>query len=168
MSSKGKLTLSKAGKEDLKKRTREEAATASNDSGLEEVSHSENEDMEDDEQDLADVSSDDDSEDTKSFEQENSEGEEVAEESDDDFPRKKKSKKSKHDDGSKEFSSAVSAILSSHLKAYDRKDPIMARNKKVLKQNDADKLEAKAKKALDKVNFPLDDMITTSIRLISL
>lgn len=66
----------------------------------------------------------------------------------DDFPLKKKSKKSKHDDGSAEFSSAVNAILSSHLKAYDRKDPIMARNKKVLKKNDSDKLDQQAKRAL--------------------
>lgn len=73
---------------------------------------------------------------------------EAAEEDEDDFPLKKKAKKSKHDDGSAEFSSAVNAILSSHLKAYDRKDPIMARNKKVLKQNDSDKLEQQAKKAL--------------------
>ncbi|KAG0662873.1 hypothetical protein C6P45_000956 [Maudiozyma exigua] len=74
--------------------------------------------------------------------------EEEDEESDNDFPRKKKSKNSKHDDGSNEFSSAMSAILSSHLKAYDRKDPIMARNKKVLKENESSKLEYKAKKAL--------------------
>ncbi|CAI4853096.1 BBM_1a_G0056210.mRNA.1.CDS.1 [Saccharomyces cerevisiae] len=69
-------------------------------------------------------------------------------EEDDDFPRKKKSKNSKHDDGSTGFSAAVNAILSSHLKAYDRKDPIMARNKKVLKQSESEKLEYKAKKAL--------------------
>lgn len=66
----------------------------------------------------------------------------------DDFPRKKKSSKSKHDDGSGTFSAALTNILSSHLKAYDRKDPIMARNKKVIRQNDADKLEQKAKKAI--------------------
>lgn len=83
-------------------------------------------------------------------EEEKEEGEEDGEqeEEDDDFPLKKKSKKSKHDDGSNDFSSAVNAILSSHLKAYDRNDPIMARNKKVLKQNESDKLEKKAKKAL--------------------
>lgn len=70
------------------------------------------------------------------------------EEEDDDFPRKKKSKNSKHDDGSTGFSAAVNAILSSHLKAYDRKDPIMARNKKVLKQSESEKLEYKAKKSI--------------------
>ncbi|CAI4831852.1 BTE_collapsed_G0057640.mRNA.1.CDS.1 [Saccharomyces cerevisiae] len=34
------------------------------------------------------------------------------------------------------------------MEAYDRKDPIMARNKKVLKQSESEKLEYKAKKAL--------------------
>lgn len=95
----------------------------------------------DDELDINGVSSEED-------EEEQEEGEEEEEEEGDDFPRKKKSSKSKHDDGSEAFSSALTNILSSHLKAYDRKDPIMARNKKVLKKNDADKLEQKAKKAL--------------------
>ncbi|SMN22337.1 similar to Saccharomyces cerevisiae YPR143W RRP15 Nucleolar protein, constituent of pre-60S ribosomal particles [Maudiozyma saulgeensis] len=81
-------------------------------------------------------------------EEEEEEEEEGNDESDNEFPRKKKSKNSKHDDGSNDFSSAMSAILSSHLKAYDRKDPIMARNKKVLKENESSKLEYKAKKAL--------------------
>lgn len=81
-------------------------------------------------------------------EEEDAEEEDDEEEEDDDFPRKKKSKNSKHDDGSTGFSAAVNAILSSHLKAYDRKDPIMARNKKVLKQSESEKLEYKAKKAL--------------------
>ncbi|AMD20681.1 HDL063Cp [Eremothecium sinecaudum] len=74
--------------------------------------------------------------------------EEIEEQDEDDFPRKKKSSNSKHDDGSESFSNALSNILSSHLKSYDRKDPILARNKKVLKQNEADKLELKARKAL--------------------
>lgn len=81
-------------------------------------------------------------------EQSDAEEDDDEEEEDDDFPRKKKSKNSKHDDGSTGFSAAVNAILSSHLKAYDRKDPIMARNKKVLKQSESEKLEYKAKKAL--------------------
>ena len=81
-------------------------------------------------------------------EQSDAEDDDDDEEEDDDFPRKKKSKNSKHDDGSTGFSAAVNAILSSHLKAYDRKDPIMARNKKVLKQSESEKLEYKAKKAL--------------------
>ncbi|CAI4054081.1 rRNA-processing protein RRP15 SKDI_16G3980 [Saccharomyces kudriavzevii IFO 1802] len=89
-----------------------------------------------------------DSSDNESSENIENQGSDVEEEEDDDFPRKKKSKKSKHDDGSAGFSTAVNAILSSHLKAYDRKDPIMARNKKVLKQSESEKLEYKAKKAL--------------------
>lgn len=100
--------------------------------------------FENDEQDLENVSSDNDD----VQEQDLSESEAEDDETDDEFPMKKKSKMSKHDDGSKEFSSAVNAILSSHLKAYDRKDPIMARNKKVLKKNEADKLESQARKAI--------------------
>ncbi|SJM85399.1 related to Ribosomal RNA-processing protein 15 [Zygosaccharomyces bailii] len=79
-------------------------------------------------------------------EAEQKEDEETSEE--EDIPRKKKSKNSKHDDGSAGFSNAMSAILSSHLKAYDRNDPIMARNKKVLRQNESDRLERQAKRAL--------------------
>lgn len=96
-----------------------------------------------DELDLDQVSSSDGSDDDVA-----SEEDKVEEEEDDSFPRKKKSSKSKHDDGSSTFSSALTNILSSHLKAYDRKDPIMARNKRVIKQNEADKLEQKAKKAI--------------------
>ncbi|AJW20102.1 pre-60S ribosomal particles component [Saccharomyces cerevisiae] len=91
----------------------------------------------------SDAEEDDDEE-----EEEEDDDDDDEEEEDDDFPRKKKSKNSKHDDGSTGFSAAVNAILSSHLKAYDRKDPIMARNKKVLKQSESEKLEYKAKKAL--------------------
>ena len=155
MSSKGKLTLSKASTESLKKRSREDFEDNSDkdstmDHKSERDSNIDREELEDDEQDLADVSfsSEEDSSSNDNSE-ESSDEDEYSEDSDeDDFPRKKKSKKSKHDDGSKEFSSAVAAILSSHLKAYDRNDPIMARNKKVIRQNEADKLELKAKKAL--------------------
>ena len=91
----------------------------------------------------SDAEEDDDEE-----EEEDDDDDDDEEEEDNDFPRKKKSKNSKHDDGSTGFSAAVNAILSSHLKAYDRKDPIMARNKKVLKQSESEKLEYKAKKAL--------------------
>ena len=81
-------------------------------------------------------------------EDEDGDEEEGDEEEDEDFPRKKKAKMNKHDDGSAGFSQALNAILGSHLKAYDRKDPIMSRNKSVLKQNESQKLELKAKKAL--------------------
>ncbi|EJS41283.1 YPR143W [Saccharomyces arboricola H-6] len=91
---------------------------------------------------------DQDSSDDGSSEMTDDEENNVEQEDEDDFPRKKKSKNSKHDDGSAGFSTAFNAILSSHLKAYDRKDPIMARNKKVLKQSESEKLEYKAKKAM--------------------
>lgn len=142
MSSKGKITIVN------KKRSRD-AASSSHKKPVKPVSkdssESSNEEVSEEEVEEQDSNSDED-EDVSGEEKE--ESEEEAEESDDDFPTKKKSKNSKHDDGSNDFSNAMSAILSSHLKAYDRKDPIMARNKKVLKENDASKLEYKAKKAL--------------------
>lgn len=95
---------------------------------------------EDDEVDVADVSSDDDSEDDES------EDEAVGEE-DDSFPLKKKQKKNK-DDGSESFANAFNSIINSKLKAYSRKDPILARNKTTLKKLESEKLENKAKRAL--------------------
>ncbi|SCV06048.1 LANO_0H20956g1_1 [Lachancea nothofagi CBS 11611] len=69
-------------------------------------------------------------------------------EEDDDFPKKKKAKLNKHDDGSSGFSTAVNAILGSHLKAHARKDPIMSRKKNAAKKLESDKLEQKAKRAI--------------------
>ncbi|CCH60326.1 hypothetical protein TBLA_0C05300 [Henningerozyma blattae CBS 6284] len=144
MSSKGKITIqqNKRNRDSAKAKSASETtqkvsesdsnSSESNNSGIE----SENDDN------LADLSSDEAniSKESDEEEQQESEG--------DDFPRKKKPKMNKHSDGSIDFSSAVGAILGSHLKAYDRKDPIMARNKKVLQQNEADKLEWKARKAI--------------------
>lgn len=136
-----------------KKRTRKNAefGREKRNSGNQELSNEpekdtimEGDEAEEDEQN----SSSDESSKTIDNEQSDAEEDDDEEEEDDDFPRKKKSKNSKHDDGSTGFSAAVNAILSSHLKAYDRKDPIMARNKKVLKQSESEKLEYKAKKAL--------------------
>lgn len=118
------------------------------------ASSSEEEELEEDEVDelnLEGVSSEDSQSDDDDDDDENgNDGNGSDEEDDDDFPLKRSSKssKSKHDDGSEAFSSAMNAILSSHLKAYDRSDPIMARNKKILKKTEQDKLELKAKKAL--------------------
>lgn len=68
-------------------------------------------------------------------------------ESDDDsFPLRKKKKVA--DTGSESFASAFNAIVGSKLKAYDRKDPILARNKRALKKLESDKLEAKAKRLM--------------------
>ncbi|KAL6949072.1 hypothetical protein ACO0QE_001560 [Hanseniaspora vineae] len=118
------------------------------------------EEPEEDEMDLEGVSSeeaqsddgddDDDDDDDDDGDDGEDDHDEDEDDDDDDFPLKRSSKssKSKHDDGSEAFSSAMNAILSSHLKAYDRADPIMARNKKILKKTEQDKLELKAKKAL--------------------
>ena len=136
-----------------KKRTRKNAefGREKRNSGNQELSNEPEKDtiMEGDEaEEYEQNSSSDESSKIIDNEQSDAEEDDDEEEEDDDFPRKKKSKNSKHDDGSTGFSAAVNAILSSHLKAYDRKDPIMARNKKVLKQSESEKLEYKAKKAL--------------------
>lgn len=64
----------------------------------------------------------------------------------DSFPMRKKKKNT--DDGKEQFATAFNAILGSKLKAYDRKDPILARNKTTLKKLESDKLENKAKRAI--------------------
>lgn len=46
------------------------------------------------------------------------------------------------------FSTAMSAILGSHLKAHDRSDPVLVRSKKAAREIEETKLEAKAKRAL--------------------
>ncbi|SCV02963.1 LAMI_0H04390g1_1 [Lachancea mirantina] len=130
-------TLEKSGQKSVKN---EELVLENNVNGMNSSGSEQN--QEDDELDLADVSSDDGTLNGEDSEKDESEDE------DDDFPKKKKAKMSKHDDGSAGFSTAVNAILSSHLKAYDRADPIMARNKGVLKKSQKDKLEVKAKKAI--------------------
>lgn len=88
-----------------------------------------------DEMDLDAVSSSEDEEDSDDSER------------DEDVPRLKKRKKAV-DDGSSSFASAVTAILGSKLKAYDRKDPIFARSKVTIKKAESEKLEAKAKREL--------------------
>ncbi|CCH42813.1 Replicase polyprotein [Wickerhamomyces ciferrii] len=84
-------------------------------------------------------------------EQSESESEDEDDSDDDDgdenLPKLKKRKKNK-DDGSESFATAVNAILGSKLKAYDRKDPIFARSKQILKKADDEKLEAKARREL--------------------
>ncbi|QGN18263.1 ribosomal RNA-processing protein 15 [Kluyveromyces marxianus] len=157
MGSKGSMSVSVSKKRKLndksvkvrkvEKAQAQEDAEASSSSEVESDIESGSDASEDDndELDLDQVSSSDGSDDDEASEEDKVEEEE---EEDDSFPRKKKSSKSKHDDGSSTFSSALTNILSSHLKAYDRKDPIMARNKRVIKQNEADKLEQKAKKAI--------------------
>lgn len=68
-------------------------------------------------------------------------------ESESSVPQLKKQKTKKNDSAS--FSNAVNSILNSHLKAYDRKDPILARQKKkVIRKFEDEKLELKARKLL--------------------
>ncbi|RLV90433.1 Ribosomal RNA-processing protein 15 [Spathaspora sp. JA1] len=93
-----------------------------------------------DEVDVADVSSSESEPEESESEQENSESES------DDFPKRKKKKQT--DDGSNEFASAFSAIVSSKLKAHSRSEPILARSKTTLKKLESEKLESKAKRAL--------------------
>lgn len=99
---------------------------------------------EDDEVDVANVSSSEDDE--ESDKESNSDDDSEDDDDEDDVPQLKKKKNI--DDGAESFGTAFNAIIGSRLKAYDRKDPILARNKKPLKQFETDKLEAKAKRAL--------------------
>lgn len=98
----------------------------------------------DDEYDVAGVSSD--GEDKSSESDSDNESEENGDEDDDSFPLRKKKKVV--DTGNESFANAFNAIIGSKLKAYDRKDPIFARNKKTLKKLESDKLEAKAKRMM--------------------
>ncbi|KAM9920567.1 hypothetical protein OXX59_007125 [Metschnikowia pulcherrima] len=78
---------------------------------------------------------------------EDEEDEDSAEESDDEsFPLKKKKKNT--DDGRGTFANAFNAIIGSKLKAHDRNDPILVRNKSTLKKLESDKLDAKAKRVM--------------------
>lgn len=117
---------------------------ASSDESAEEWSDDELEGDAEDEFDVEGVSLGDSEDEDDSEEEDDDDDNE--EEEDDSFPTKRKSAKTS--DGSEAFSSAVTAILGSKLKAYDRKDPILARNKLTIKKLELDKLEAKAKRAL--------------------
>ncbi|KAI5952395.1 RRP15 [Candida jiufengensis] len=97
---------------------------------------------EDDEVDVADISSGEDASSEDELDEE-----ELEEQEDESFPLKKKQKKNK-DDGSESFATAFNSIVNSKIKAYDRKDPILARNKITLKKLESEKLENKAKKAI--------------------
>lgn len=93
----------------------------------------------DDDVDIAEASSDEESDD-----------EEIgggSSDSDSEGPAYKKQKAGKDEDGER-FASAFNAIIGSKIKAYDRKDPILARNKSHLKQLESDRLNAKAKKEI--------------------
>ncbi|TID23826.1 hypothetical protein CANINC_003117 [Pichia inconspicua] len=67
---------------------------------------------------------------------------------DDDIPVPQKKQKVSKKEETEKFSNAMNALLDTHLKAYDRKDPILARSKKELKTFENEKLEEKAKRML--------------------
>lgn len=96
----------------------------------------------DDEVDVDGISSDEEAEGDEEEDEDSSEydGE------DDEIPKIKKKKNL--DDGSESFANAFNAIVGSRLKAYNRKDPILAKNKTTLKKLESDKLEAKAKRLI--------------------
>lgn len=93
----------------------------------------------DDEVDIDGVSSDEEAEDSE-------EDADSSDYDDDEIPKMKKKKNL--DDGSESFANAFNAIVGSRLKAYNRKDPILAKNKTTLKKLESDKLEAKAKRLI--------------------
>ncbi|EMG47102.1 RRP15 Ribosomal RNA-processing protein 15 [Candida maltosa Xu316] len=118
------------------------SASDASDSDEQEEDDEEEEDIDqeigsDDEIDIANVSSSSSEDD----------GDDEAED-ESDFPKLKKRKTKSVDDGSESFATALNSIVNSKLKAYDRKDPILARNKTTLKKLESDKLESKAKRAL--------------------
>lgn len=71
-----------------------------------------------------------------------------AEEDDDDIPAVQKKQKTSAKKEAEAFSNAMNALLDTRLKAYDRRDPILARSKKELKKFEDVKLEQKAKRLL--------------------
>ncbi|KAK6465453.1 Rrp15p-domain-containing protein [Scheffersomyces coipomensis] len=103
----------------------------------EEIEEDDDEDLgSNDEVDVADVSSS----------EADSDEDDDDDDEDDSIPKLKKKKNL--DDGSASFANAFTAIIGSKLKAHNRKDPILARNKITLKKLESDKLENKAKSAL--------------------
>lgn len=139
---KPKVTIEQEEEEEEESSSESEEEEEEEESELEEQQDSELDEEigSDDEVDLADVSS-------------SSDDDEDEDESN--FPKLKKNKGKSIDDGSESFATALTSIVNSKLKSYDRKDPILARNKTTLKKLESDKLELKAKKALlqEKKNF---------------
>lgn len=118
---------------------------------LEEISEESGiEDLEelDDEMDVENISSEDEKSEKSGSGSESESEFDSDSDSDTDGEYPKLKKKKNLDDGSSSFANALNAIVGSKLKAYDRKDPILARNKVTLKKLESDKLEAKAKRAL--------------------
>jgi hypothetical protein len=131
--------------EESRKRVREEdeedAKPAESDLGAEEV------EQEDEFSDAALAAAESDS--SASASESESEAEAEAEDSgSDDIPKPLKKAKVSKKEESEKFANAMNALLDTRLKAYDRKDPILARSKRELKKFEDDKLEQKAKRLL--------------------
>lgn len=123
-----------------------ESSDAENEN-LEDIEGDDEVDIEvDDEVDVDEVSSDEDEEEDPEEDEEDEEDSSDYDGEDDEVPKLKKKKNL--DDGSESFANAFNAIVGSRLKAYNRKDPILAKNKTTLKKLESDKLEAKAKRLI--------------------
>lgn len=73
----------------------------------------------------------------------------VDEDNDDDISKIKRTKQTSNQATTSEaFSSAVNALLDTHLKAHDRSTPILARSKQISKNLESEKLLAKAKRSI--------------------
>jgi hypothetical protein len=133
--------------EESRKRVREEdeedAKPAESDLGAEEV------EQDDEFSDAALAAAESDSSASASESESESEAEAEAEDSgSDDIPKPLKKAKVSKKEESEKFANAMNALLDTRLKAYDRKDPILARSKRELKKFEDDKLEQKAKRLL--------------------
>lgn len=109
----------------------EESESEESESDVESRSSASDDDIENEEEGEVDSHDDDDDDDD-----------------DDDIPVPQKKQKVSKKEETEKFSNAMNALLDTHLKAYDRKDPILARSKKELKTFENEKLEEKAKRML--------------------
>uniref|UniRef100_A0A060TAX2 ARAD1D29722p n=1 Tax=Blastobotrys adeninivorans TaxID=409370 RepID=A0A060TAX2_BLAAD len=127
----------------------EPGSGAGSDSGSESESSGSELEVEDDEVELEDddVELNDDDEEQSSEQDDEEEGDESGRP-----VRQNRQQKEKES-----FSKAMSAILGSHLKSYDRQDPILVRSKKKAKEIEESKLEMKARRALNQDKRKLED-----------
>lgn len=122
--------LSESEESESKSKSGSESELESNDSSEEEENITDSDEEEGEADEIEGVEEDDDDDD------------------DDDIPVPQKKQKVSKKEEIEKFSNAMNALLDTHLKAYDRKDPILARSKKELKTFENEKLEEKAKRML--------------------
>lgn len=121
--------LSESEESESKSKSGSESESESNDSSEEEENITDSDEEEGEADEIEGVEEDDDDD-------------------DDDIPVPQKKQKVSKKEETEKFSNAMNALLDTHLKAYDRKDPILARSKKELKTFENEKLEEKAKRML--------------------